>query len=88
MKKRIGEIRYRLLRVVQYFNLIMFASTTMTFIKVYDLPYWTALFLIPCMMFLYFLDGKVVKQEIQYINSNNHEWQEMRKELREMKNEF
>ena len=85
MKKRIGEIRYRLLRVVQYFNLIMFASTTMTFIKVYDLPNWTALFLIPCMSFLYWIDGKVVKQEIQYINSNNHEWQEMRKELREMK---
>ena len=85
MKKRIGEIRYRLLRVVQYFNLIMFASTTMTFIKVYDLPYWTVLFLIPFMTLLYFLDGKVVKQEIQYINSNNHEWQEMRKELRAMK---
>lgn len=85
MKKRIGEIRYRLLRVVQYFNLIMFASTTLTFIKVYDLSLFWALFLIPCMSFLYWIDGKVVKQEIQYINSNNHEWQEMRKELREMK---
>ena len=83
--KKLGEIRYRLLRVVQYFNLIMFASTTLTFIKVYDCPLWFALLLIPVMLFLYWIDGRVVKQEIQYINSNNREWQEMREELRAMK---
>lgn len=77
--RKLGEVRLRLMRVAQYFNLATFIGTIFTVVKVYDLPMWCVIFIVPVLVVLYYVDGKhAVSGEIEYMNNNNAQWQELR----------
>jgi hypothetical protein len=86
---RIGELRIRILRVMQYFAIGTFISSLLTAIKVYDLPWWLALSmtiaLTTTLILLYYFDPRVARGEAAYLNDNNEILQALLRDIGELK---
>jgi hypothetical protein len=82
---RIGEFRVRMLRVMQYATFVTFAASIATAVKVYALPWWVVLLGIPPFLFLYWLDGKIVRGEQSYFNENNEALQTLIRDIKDLK---
>lgn len=82
---RVGEIRVRLLRVMQYATFLTFGASIATAVKVYGLPWWSVLCILPPFALLYVLDGKIVKGEQSYFNDNNEALQELIREVKQLR---
>jgi hypothetical protein len=74
---RIGEIRVRLLRVMQYASFVTFGASVATAFKVFALSGWWVLLGIIPLAVLYWADGRIVKGEQAYFNQNNEALQEL-----------
>lgn len=74
---RIGEVRVRLLRVMQYASFVTFGASVATAVKVYGVPWWWLLVGIIPLCLLYVLDGKIVKGEQAFYNDNNEALQKL-----------
>ena len=83
--KRVGEMRVRALRVLQYFAIVTFGSSLLTVVKVYDLPVWMSCLLgggmLVVLAILYYLDPFVARGEAAYFNENNEVTQKIIRDL-------
>lgn len=86
---RIGELRIRTLRVMQYFAIGTFISSLLTAIKVYDLPWWLAfsmgIALTTLLVLLFYFDPRVARGEAAYLNDNNEVLQKLMQDLQDIK---
>ena len=69
--RRFGELRVRMLRVMQYASVATFGASLLTLVKVYDFPWWIVLAALPVLCLTYWADGKLVRGEQSYFNENN-----------------
>jgi hypothetical protein len=74
---RIGEIRVRLLRVMQYASFVTFGASVMTAVKIYNLSWWLLPIGVIPFIVLYWIDGKIVRGEQSYFNDNNEALQKL-----------
>jgi hypothetical protein len=81
---RVGEVRVRLLRVMQYASFVTFGASVATAFKVFALSGWWVLLGIVPLFVLYWLDGKVVKGEQAYFNNNNEALQTLINEVKKI----
>jgi hypothetical protein len=81
---RVGEIKIRSQRIMQYASIGTFIASMATALKVDALPLWLILCGIPIVGLLAWLDPKVFKGEFAYSNRNNEEWREMVKMVRDI----
>lgn len=79
---RIGEIRARGLRLLQYASIGTFAASVATAVKVGAFEWWWAVLGGLALLIAAIVDPKVFKGEFAYSNKNNEEWREAMEILR------
>ena len=83
--RNLGEWKIRLMRVTQYFNIIAFASSVLTVLKVYGFSGYSCFLLIPIFILIMWYDNKkALVDEYAYLNDKNLQWQETRKQIKEI----
>lgn len=82
---RIGEIRARGLRLLQYASIGTFAASVATAVKVGAFESWWVILGALALIVAAILDPKVFKGEFAYSNKNNEEWREAMEILRSLK---
>ena len=69
---------------MQYANLVTAVSSVLIAVKVGAYNWWWVALAAVCLVVLAIVDPKVYRGEHNYANRNNEEWQETRKQIKEL----
>jgi hypothetical protein len=81
---RIGEAKSRAVRLAQYASFYTLLANIAIGLKVGAFPFWWVLVGSIPIVLLALFDSRMFKGESAYANSNNEEWQELRKDVKQL----